>query len=365
MSPRWEYGSEFHWSVPAERPAAAILPDGALLLASGRDALAALIGHGRRHRGWLRWFIPAYFCAEVTAAIRTTGVTVIAYPDSPCQPVPDLSFCSFQPGDVLFLVNYFGLRGPETLTGLDLGPAELVEDHTHDPWSAWATTSTATYCMASLRKTLPIPDGAALWSPRGLSLPDRPPLVPLRQRAAEKKLAAMVLKHLYLAGEPVAKDVFRRLQIDGESGLAGGAASAASPLLEQLLPTLPWDRWRQRRAANHRYFRQALGDLESLRVLTAPADNGSCSFAAVLHFESPARREQVRAAMLARSMYPAIHWPTEGGAERHAAVQADAERLSRRLLSLPCDFRYQTSDLNRVAAVVREEVMCHDIPVPC
>ena len=297
-------------------------------------------------------------------------MTVIAYPDSPCRPAPDLSFCSFQPGDVFFVVNYFGLRGPETLTGLDLGPAELVEDHTHDPWSAWAATSTAAYCIASLRKTLPIPDGAVLWSPRGVSLPDRPPLMPLRQRTAEKKLAAMALKRRYLAGEPVAKDVFRRLQIDGEGGLAGGAVSAASPILERLLPTLPWDRWRQRRAANHRYFRQALGELETLRVLTAPADNGSCPFAAVVRFDDPARREQVRAAMIARSMYPAVHWPIGGGAERHApeqanADQAEAEQLSHCLLSLPCDFRYETSDLNRVVAAVRKEVMCHDIPVPC
>ena len=63
-------------------------------------------------------------------------------------------------------VNYFGVREAEPWQAWrERTECILVEDHAHDPASAWATTSTADYAFSSLRKTLPVPDGAILWSP--------------------------------------------------------------------------------------------------------------------------------------------------------------------------------------------------------
>jgi hypothetical protein len=70
-------------------------------------------------------------------------------------------------------MNYFGLRTPPDLE-LPEG-VEVLEDHSHDPVSAWAEQSSADFCLASLRKTLPINDGGALWSPVGHRLPPAPP----------------------------------------------------------------------------------------------------------------------------------------------------------------------------------------------
>lgn len=343
---RWEYGSEFDWPRWSERPSGAILPEPAALFASGRDAIAALMHQGRQRFGWRRWFLPSYFCPEVAAAVRAAGIETVVYDDSPCRPAPVPPNEPFRRGDVFFLVNYFGLR-TQMAADLDLGPAVLVEDHTHDPWSPWARTSRAAWCIASLRKTLPISDGAALWSPQRLPLPPSPPITSERYAAALAKQTAMGLKRLYLDGGEVDKQAFRRLQMQGEERIAGGAISGISPWTAALLPKLPWDAWRASRIENFRVLSDALANMPVL----VPAEAGApAPLAVVLQFDRGELRDRVRAALIAASMYPAVHWPMPSSDRTEAAA------LSRRLLSLPCDFRYGAADLQRVAAVVRESL---------
>ena len=101
-------------------------------------------------------------------------------------------------GDAIFWVNFFGL-GIKPPFGFVPDWVEIIEDHTHDPWSVWAYESTANWCVASLRKTLPLGNGGVLWSPAGHPLPSASPVTPERHTAAlEKFLAAMLLKKRYL-----------------------------------------------------------------------------------------------------------------------------------------------------------------------
>ena len=176
----WEYGGEFHWPDLNYQPGAPIVPERNRLFASGRDALSALFELGIGTHGWRRLHLPGYFCQKVVAAAMSTGLEVVLYADSPLQPEPSLPQGPMQPEDVVLVVNYFGLRRAPKAESLAVGPATLIEDHTHDPWSRWASTSTADYCMASLRKTLPITDGASVLSPRGHQLPKWRPVTPER-----------------------------------------------------------------------------------------------------------------------------------------------------------------------------------------
>jgi hypothetical protein len=348
MKSRWEYGGEFHWVSAADRPAGPITPPGAVLFATGRDALSALIEMGIRRRGWRRWFLPSYLCQEVTRAIAATAIELIFYDDSPLQSSP-VALPPTKPGDVVFVVNYFGLRGAEAVRALAGGPAEIVEDHTHDPWSPWASTSGADYCLASLRKTLPVPDGTPLWSPQGYPLPQCPHLTQQRQSAALTKLAGMFLKRLYLDGEEVAKPMFRQFQVAGEQRIAAGPVSAPSSAAQWLLRSLPWDRWRQIRRSNHSLLTGALAGVPGIQVLQGHSTD-SCPFSVILQCQTPEQRQRLRTTLIARDIYPAVLWSIE---DQRRSTFAEAAALSRRLLSLPCDFRYGINDLDRVAEAVR------------
>jgi hypothetical protein len=350
MTTRWEYGGEFHWPEFDQRPGAPIVPEGTRLFASGRDALCGLFELGTRLHGWRRLHLPGYFCQKVAASVESAGLELVLYPDSPLQADPVLPRGPMQADDVVLVVNYFGLRRPPKAESLAVGPATLIEDHTHDPWSRWATTSGADYCMASLRKTLPIADGAALWSPRGRPLPEWRPVTPEREAASRKKLAAMRLKRLYLEGEDVEKPAFRRLQQDGEEQVAGGEVSGPSPWSAQMLHLLPWEAWRTRREANYRCLAEALSGLPGIRVLRPDGDAGFAPYMVFLECNSAALRDQLRTELLAANVYASVIWPIPA---RGGPLKQKAAKLSRRILTIPCDYRYREDDLHRVAEVAK------------
>jgi hypothetical protein len=345
---RWEHGSEFHWpdipSSPAVEPPWA---GRGTFFGSGRDALRALVEHGRDSCGWRRFWMPSYFCQEVVDAAASAGVELSFYPDAPTG-MPDFSALKARSGDALFLVNYFGLRARVTVPE---GIA-IVEDHTHDPWSEWSRRSDADYCVASLRKTLAIPDGGVVWSPRQRA-PTPPRTVTIeRSTASASKMSGMLLKRLYLEGVSIPKETFRALQLSGEASIASGKISGMPPLTEALLDVLPVAEWRSQRRRNHRLFCERFESSQhgALSIIHPEPDVDAVPFSIVLTADSAERREVIRRALIEQRVYPAVLWPLEG-LQPSRAPEAHID-LSRRMLSIHCDFRYTEADILRLTDCV-------------
>lgn len=342
---RWEQGSEYHLlELDHPRPPRRRPWSSGLLLFSGRDALRLMVAVGVKERGWRRLWIPDYFCQDVVAALVGAGVELRTYADDPLRDAPDLP--EARSGDAVLVVNYFGLR--ERIAFPRRDGVELIEDHTHDPESEWARTSAADFCLASLRKTLPLPDGGVLWSPRGHALPPEPRLSVHRRHAAETKLTAMILKAMYLCGHPVEKEAFRSLALEGERALGSQGVSAMSEVARSLVASWPSERWRRLRHSNHDTLRRQLAHLEWARVLT-PRGERSVPFSCVIAVDSPERRERLRRRLIDARVYPAVLWPLERPVVR---VRPAARSVSRRLLSIHCDGRYGAEDMRRVASLV-------------
>ncbi|HSD29180.1 MAG TPA: hypothetical protein VLL75_17900 [Vicinamibacteria bacterium] len=334
---RWEHGSFFHLSLEPGVLEAPWNGGPSTLWGSGRDAMRALLAWGRETLGFERIVVPSFFCPKVTSALARE-LPVAIYPDAPEDPLPDRFEASAR--DVLLVVNTYGMRArPRVDTR-----AVVLEDHSHDPLSPWAFESEADYAVASLRKTLPLPDGGVLWSPKRRELPSERRWTATHARAAASRLAAMAWKRQYLEGLPLDKETYRARAIAAEVAIGTGEISGITPLSRERLPALPGRAWRDRRARNLAAFRSALGEVPGVRVLEAP-------FAATLVFDAADRREQVRAALVAARAYPAVLWPLEG--DVHPDVPAGHRELSRRVLSLHCDFRYGEHDMERVAEAVR------------
>lgn len=346
---RWEHGSEFHAPGSLAGVAAADPWAGrGTLFGSARHALLALLAHGAARDGWRRLWVPSYFCQDVVDALRVPGIQLRGYPASARGAEWPRGLGA---GDVLLAVNFFGLASRAPVYGTEPG-VRVIEDHTHDPWSAWATASRADWCIASLRKTLPLPDGAVLWAPAGETLP-QPPLSAEHSAAALEKWAGMGLKALYLAGARVDKEAYRELLVSAESRLGSGAPSAISPVAAALLPALPTATLRERRRANAAAFEAALEGVAGVEVLR-PDSPAASPFSAVLVFDSAARRQRVRGALIAARVYPAVLWPLEWATPDPAP--AEHVELSRRMLSVHCDARYGEAEMRRVALLVREAV---------
>jgi len=338
-SDRWEHGSDFHLSLeagPAEVPWGG-RPHS--LWGSGRDAIRAVLALGSEELGWRRVLCPTFFCQNVVAALARQ-LEVALYEDDPVHGFP-ASFDT-RPGDVLFVPNVYGARRkPRVCPGGSGIPT--IEDHTHDPLSAWAYESDADYAIASLRKTLPLPDGGVVWSPTSRPLPPERPMTPAHARASLDRLSAMVLKSHYLAGDSVSKEEFRECAVDGERAIGGGEISGISPFSRARMGSLPTRTWREARVANLAAFREALGVCEGVTLLEAP-------FAATLLFDSAAAREKVRKELVAVQVYPAVLWSLDDPVVPE--IPAPQIDLARRLLTVHCDYRYSPADMARVAAEV-------------
>jgi hypothetical protein len=229
----------------------------------------------------------------------------------------------------------------------------VIEDHTHDPWSAWAAQSGAEFAIASLRKTLPLPDGAVLWSPRGLALPPAPPVSRIRRLASQRKREGMLLKSQYLQGHDVSKEEFRSLLVAGERDLALGEPSGMTPESRALLDRFPVLSWRTTRHENHRFLAARLAGVSGMR-LSACTGPGGCPFSVVVVFDTPQRRQFVRRRLIDANLYPAVLWPLDNAL--WTDIPARHRNFSRCMISLPCDMRYGRSDLERVADAVLQAV---------
>lgn len=340
-----EMGSEFHWSDEWPTDGDALpWPDDAPIFATGQGILAVLRPPpGTRPR----LHLPSYFCHDSLGG-AAAQFDFVFYRHLPGRGGFDLSTLATQPGDWVLVANLFGAEEGATSFG---EPHDrdivLIEDHTHDPLSGWAYATTADYAFASLRKTLPIPDGAVLWSPTGLDLPAPVGLTP----GGGLKLEAMLLKRAYLQGAPVPRNSYRGLQIHGERQLRTDRGGNASALSKEFIRTVrPW-LWRSRRGQNVRLFLDKLGSrspvgitpvLRSWPISAAP-------FAAVLECDSAELRASLRSFLIERGLFPAFHWPIPTD---NNPLVAEASELSSRLLTVPLDQRYGPEDVDRVVDAI-------------
>ncbi|MBM2623300.1 hypothetical protein JIG36_48165 [Actinoplanes sp. LDG1-06] len=339
-----EIGSEFHWDPGLLGGVEHNLPG--RLFATGCGAMTALL---RRLNRPGRLHVPSFFCMGVAEALSAL-MPVAWYHHRPDGHGPRLATLEARPGDIVLAQNLFGRETGEVWRDWITAHPDItvIEDHSHDPFGPWATTSISPYAVASLRKTLPVPDGGLLWSPQGLDVP-----VPFGPPAegSHLKLAAMVLKAAWLNGSPVPKDAFRAQQQQGEHILLGSEAPP-SAFTAAVLPALDIDAIRTASTRNARALEVLLDAADHPRAtLLAPPGawaRGAAPFRVqLLCTDEPARNDLLRH-LAGHGVYAPVHW-------RQGSFRSDddeAAALAARVLTVPVDHRCEPVDVHRVAAVL-------------
>lgn len=333
---RWEAGSDFALSLAVGTSEFPWEAHPHSLWSCGRDALRGLYAWGREVHGWRRMLMPSYFCQDVVGS-TARSVPVELYSWSPLDAPQQLTT---DRGDVVFVPAMFGAAPTVTV----VGDGMVVEDHSHDLLAPWAVESAAHYAIGSLRKTLPLPDGGTIWSPIDLPVPGSPQVTASHTEVVLKRLSAMTLKRLYLAGGAILKESYRTIGVEGEREMSSGDLSGISAFSAKRLTSMPIGHWREVRAANLALLRSLLETEEQIHWLDAP-------FSAIILFDSPDGRDKVRRALIEERIYPSILWPLDRPVVDD--IPSEHVELSRRMLSLHVDHRYRGSDIERIAGVLR------------
>ena len=339
-----EFGSDFH-HIDSYNSGRAHLTDvfrGAWLLADGRQCIVVLI----RQYGWKRIWMPDYFCYEVIDTIKEqTGIKVMFYEDNPlCE--GEVENLPYEEGDVLLRMNFFGMRGQRSNKKI---PCPVIEDHSHDPFGHWALYSDADWCISSIRKILPLPEGGMMWSPKGHQLS-----VTVNSSEENEKIAAirwegMEMKAAYLRGEDVSKEEFRKRYTETEEWF-----DYAEPVLidsrskDVVTQQLDINLWQGAKRRNWQLL-QSLVNKEVCQVLK-PEDEACTVFSLILLFASKERRDAVRKRLIEAGVYPAILWNVPESASK------GAKDFSERMLSIHCDGRYTEEDVKQLADILKFSV---------
>ena len=342
---RWEVGSEFHWQGIPRGPFLK-WPEPYIMLASGRSSMLSILKSYKKQFSDIL-FVPDYFCQEVTEWWKKQGITIKRYIDGPHLAEPVWETFDVSSGDAVLAVNYFGVRSGNIWKRWqeDNDNVLLIEDHSHDPVSVWALQSRADFAFASLRKTFPVSDGAILWSPKGLQLPNEP--LCSDWRGSSFKLAAMILKKEYLDGnDDGIKEIFRSFQVQGEALLGASKLVAVSAWSRALLSFGYPIEWRKKREKNVKLFFKLIEGNHLAEPLFNEWPINHCPFNAVLRFSSKGIREKYRKILVDENIYPAVHWELEN------ANLADNMALSDRIMTIPVDQRYGEKDVKRIVEIM-------------
>lgn len=311
------------WGVTEER----------LCFADATSALAALLAGRPQGQVWL----PAYICPKFAAAVPAHRAQ---YYPSGAALTPDVAYLHerLRQDDVCIAVDYFGRAPPEEFRSLAAARADVlfVED-----------------CAQALDTGAPAWGDWRIFSPRKLvGVPDGGMLVPISAKADSTGIeshpnlnAAERARPQLLRFEDraeVSNAVWHRANQEKEAASAIGS-SRMSRLTWEILGLLDVEPISARRKANFAILAEALGAwalLPDSEPTFAPL-----AYPVVLPEE---RRDEVRERLIAERVFPVVHWarlpsPPEAFPDEH--------RLSRQLLSLPCDHRYEAADMARLAAV--------------
>jgi hypothetical protein len=340
VTPRWEHGSSLPFPDLAGEESPGFVRCYPTVLGtsvSGRGALLSILARVVQPQS--RVWMPAYFCPDVRDAVRRAcDNEVLPFPDRPRDRAFELPADLLRSGDVVVVQNLFGIRSAPAYDPEVRRSCVLVEDHTHDPLSEWALTTTVDYAFASLRKTLPVPDGGLIWS---RSQGEAFPVVPNSMRMLEAigdRVKAMLLKKEYLLGtDDVTKGAYRSYEARVEAEFARLPHGAMTALSTALLEVFPVDRWRDVHRQNFAYLSERLRSA-GFDVLEASAPDAA-PFGVVADLHDAALTARVRDGLLARDIYPCVLWRGE-----HAPDGFEQEHLI-----LRCDYRYDKDDLGRVA----------------
>jgi hypothetical protein len=283
--------------------------------------------------GWEFLHVPTYYCPEVVRDLRRV-TEVRRYRASPAG---DVAEPSVGKRDAVLVTSYFGQ--PPAAVGR--GAGVRIVDATHDPLAAWLQGVDADYVVASLRKTIPIPDGGVVWSPNGRPLPEPPPASDRQLAGTAQMLSAMSLKSAYQAGKAIDKRIYLELFKLADNYFRGAQPGEMSLFSRAMLPTFPLRQWREQRIDNIAAATSALEGLPNVEVVPS-------TFGLVMRFSSHALRESIRAALIAGNVFPAVLWDLSDD----DVPDAHAE-LSRQILFLHADFRWTHTDIKRATKMIR------------
>ncbi|MDD2201706.1 MAG: hypothetical protein PHQ21_05130 [Firmicutes bacterium] len=331
------------------------------MLASGRTAyLNAWLNLKRGGRLVRKVLLPSYRCYSMLSPFQRLGVRTEHY-----RVLSDLSVdiddlmqkaCADIEGTLVVALNYFGFPESEdllyALAEIRRGGGLVLYDATHSalcvrPWPSM--TPGPDICMMSLRKTLPVVDGAVLvW------LDGTEPVFgggrPQLDGFCSARALAMMLKSAHVADGFGIREDYSLLFDQAEAALDNSFSPncAMSPVSRSILKRVEIEEIRRVRRRNYSRLVSELETCAEVRSVFPGLPENAVPLGLPVIVEG---RDSLWKCLKCCGIHADIHWtlPPEICEEEYS----ESAWLARRILTLPCDQRYSEEDMDRMAQAIK------------
>lgn len=313
-------------------------------LHSGRHALKYCIEAIKLEKEISSIWLPDYYCPYVKDWMEHNYDNITYYKTYPFSSESVIDWNIFGAQDVVVLNNYWGLLSsiiPENKLPV------VIEDHSHGWLSDGCLSSKADYCFASLRKSVPLPLGGIVWSPRDLFDFDSVDPLILNQNEIDFQEMnsiwegfknAMKLKRNIQ--DPEKKEVYLNSYSKNETALRKN--NSLVPLIDSQrnqLDNYAFLNYLTAKQKNLSYIQRYLKESEQMTILKGKY-NGT-PFGLLILFKIKEELELFKKHLISNSIYPALLWPiVEGRGE------------FKHLLNIHVDYRYGPHEMDKIIKAV-------------
>ncbi len=287
-------------------------------------------------------WLPQYYCPFVKEWLEKGFPNLKYYDIDPFDPEAQVDYSQFSTNDVVLVNNYWGLKRNDIPTG----KRPLIgEDHSHGWLSPGCLQSEADFCIASLRKTVPLPLGGIAWKPKkskaALSLPQLSTSAENTgmEHAWDLVDKAMALKASCTSVEE--KTQFLDLYGNGENVLrTTQELKTLRPNHEKVLTEALFKDYNSHKIKNWEYVTTKINENSSFKVLPK---GEATPFGLLLVFKEYEDLKLMKQHLISKSIYPAELWP-----------QNNIRYEYKFLLNIHIDFRYEARDMDYFAATINQ-----------
>lgn len=360
---RPEIGSDFHFGLDSRAIDASVFagcsrfapPPGchAVFTDSGRSAIRITI-RGLHLTQGDSVLVPSYICQSVLTALLVEGIRPVLYPvdQSLRCTVDDVLRRRQRNTRGVLIVDYFGFQSTlaDSVPLLADCGLKVIYDISHSlllrlkhlPESASAYT-------ASLRKLLPLPDGGVALFPERTGFLQTNDLGGTCAHALTRA-AAMIWKEAWLQRPTGPRPSFRSLFLEAEKQLdQSQCVGALSEISRTLLPLFDLDYLVAQRRKNYlRLLALSRNWPCTVRPLFPSLGAEECPLGFVIVVNN---RDGLREYLIRNNVFPPVHWHLQDQAFREFPESLE---LSKHILTLPCDHRYDSEDMDFIGNLIAE-----------
>jgi hypothetical protein len=287
-------------------------------------------------------WLPYYYCPFVKAWLDKGFNNLKYYDIDPFDADSQVNWDQFSPNDLVLVNNYWGVKQNSIPSG---NRPLIVEDHSHGWLSPGCMDSEADLCIASLRKTLPVPLGGIAWKPKKSKLDLRLPLLRDTEDTHE----------MYQAWDMVMEAMEKKAYCNREEDKTEflecyGKGENLLRKTQEIIPLHTAHAKLLHKALFKDYNVFKMANVSHITAQIAPNDrfkilgNGlGTPFGLLLVFRDHNHLMGLKQHLISKSIYPAELWP-----------QNNILYEYKFLLNIHMDYRYDEDDLEYMAAAINQ-----------